>query len=55
MDDDAEGHPVAAAALELGEEPDRDLGCDRDRPVLGPHAGPAAVEHDAVVALHEER
>jgi hypothetical protein len=31
VDDHAEGHAIAAAALELGEEPDRGLGGDGDR------------------------
>ena len=53
VDDHAEGHAVAAAALELGEEPDRDLRRDRDRVVLAPQLEPAAVEDDAVVALDE--
>ena len=53
VDDDPEGHAVAAAALELGEEADRDLGRHGDRVVLASHLDPAAVEDHAVVALDE--
>jgi hypothetical protein len=53
VDDDPEGHAVAAVALELGEEADRDLGRGGDRVVLVSHLDPAAVEYHAVVALDE--